>query len=169
MRKAAIAAMLLLTLSACASEQGLHRFDAGRTGPDEFTVLPSRPLEMPASFAALPPPSPGRTNLADPNPLGDAIAALGGSQAAGFAGGVPARDIALVTAAGRNGVDPAIRATLAQEDADFRRRALLAASFNILGRDRYFQAYARQALDAFAELIRFRNLGVQVPSAPPAE
>jgi len=159
----------LLAVSACAPERGLHRFDAGRAGPDEFTVLPSRPLELPASFAALPVPTPGEANLSDPNPLGDAIAALGGSQAAGFAGGVPAGDLALVTATARYGIDPAIRATLAQEDAALRRRAQLAGSFNILGRDRYFQAYARQALDAFTELTRFRNLGVQVPSAPPAD
>jgi len=113
-------------------------------------------------------PSPGGRNLTDPNPTGDAIAALGGSQAAGFAGGIPASDMALLGAAGRYGTDPAIRATLAGEDAAFRRRALFANAFNILGRDRYFQAYARQALDAYAELLRFRNLGVGVPSAPPA-
>ncbi len=154
MRKAVLTAMLLLGLAAC--NRG------GKVGPDEFTVLPTRPIEFPTDYSALPPPTPGGFNLTDPNPTGDAIAALGGIQTS--AGGIPASDSALVAAAARNGTDPAIRATLAAEDAGLLRRATRGAGEN---RRRYLRAYAGQALDAYAELLRFRNAGVQVPSAPP--
>ena len=70
-----------------------------------------------------------------------------------------------MTAASRNGTDPSIRATLAEEDATFRTRRSRLGLFS--GPERYFRAYAGQALDAYAELARFRNLGVAVPSAPP--
>ena len=156
MRRAVFAAMLLLGVAAC--NRG------GKVGPDEFSVLPTRPLELPDSLAALPAPTPGGINLTDPNPTGDAIAALGGVQFA--AGGIPAGDAALVAQASRNGTDPAIRLTLAQEDARLRGRAQRGEAQN---RARYLRVYAGQALDAYAELLRFRNLGVQVPSAPPAE
>ena len=154
MRKPILTVMLLLSLAAC--NRG------GRAGPDEFSVLPTRPIEFPENFSALPPPTPGGMNLTDPNPTGDAIAALGGTQT--NAGGIPATDSALVAAVSRNGTDPAIRQTLAAEDAGLLRRATRGAGEN---RARYLAAYAGQALDAYAELLRFRNTGVQVPSAPP--
>jgi len=167
MRKVILALLVAGPLAACSGgDRGLHRFGADATGPDEFSVMPMRPLQMPETFA-LADPTPGGSNRADPNPVGDAIATLGGSQAAGNAGGVPASDVALVAVAGRAGIDPAIRATLAAEDAAFRRRASVINALNWAGRDRYFRAYAGQALDAYAELARFRALGVAVPSAPP--
>jgi hypothetical protein len=76
-----------------------------------------------------------------------------------------ASDSALVTAASRNGVDPAIRRTLASgmQCSDTRQSRL----GSIRGRDRYFSVYARQALDAYSELQRFRNAGVATPSGAP--
>lgn len=139
--------------------------DSGE-GPDEFSVLPAMPLQAPASLT-LPAPTPGGVNLADPDPLGDAIRALRGNPGAASAGGIPARDAALVAHVSRNGVVPDIRAKLAEEDAAFRDRARLARSFDILGQDQYFPAYRRWALDAYAELERFRMAGIEVPSAPP--
>jgi hypothetical protein len=156
----------MLMLTACGGRSGLHDLGSVGQGPDEFSVLPTRPLEIPQSLSALPAPTPGGSNLTDPNPIGDAMAALGGRQDS-LTGGIPASDAALVTRASRYGVDPAIRADLAAEDAAFRRRKAAGNAFNWFGRDRYFSAYASQSLDAYAELLRFRNLGVQVPSAPP--
>jgi hypothetical protein len=156
---------VLLGLAACSGGRTLHQLDEGLIGPDEFRVLPTLPLAMPETLA-LPVPTPGGTNRTDRNPNAEAIAALGGQPSAAFAGGIPTRDAALVSAAGRNGVDPAIRQTLATEDAAFRQRSLTLSPF---GGDRYFRAYARQALDAYAELERFRALGIAVPTAPPLE
>ena len=159
----AVLAILLTGLAGCASG-GLHQLDHGLAGPDEFSVLPGDPLVIP-QVATLPPPTPGGTNLADPQPNAAAVAALGGNPSAMNAGGVPASDAALVAAASREGVDPSIRRTLAQEDAAFRSRAAAIGSF---GRARYFRAYRGMALDAYAELERFRDAGAAVPSAPPA-
>lgn len=156
-------AAALLLLAACAGNGQLHRLNSGATGPDEFSVIPMRPLAVPASLT-LPPPTPGGANLADPNPLGDGLAALGGTPGAGAAG-----DAALMTRVARYGTDPAIRSTLAVEDAELRGRAMRLTGFNLLGRDRYFPAYARMALDAWAELARFRAAGVPTPSAPPQD
>jgi len=161
MRGAMLAGLAVLSLAACAGERRLHNLDAGLTGPDEFSVLPVLPLDIPATLD-LPPPNPGGVNRADRNPLGDGLAALGGTAGAGVAG-----DPALLAAIG--GAPADIRATVATEDAAFRRSAGALSGPNLFGRDRYFPAYARQALDAWAELLRFRNLGVQVPSAPPGQ
>jgi len=154
-----LAGLAALALAACSGDRRLHNLDEGLTGPDEFSVLPVLPLEIPATLD-LPPPTPGGVNRTDRNPLGEGLAALGGTPGAGVAG-----DPALLAAVG--GATADIRATLAAEDAAFRRRAGALAGPNLFGRDRYFRAYAGQALDAGAELSRFRNLGVQVPSAPP--
>lgn len=162
-----LAAGALAALAGCgAGGDGLRNLDTELAGPDEFSVLPGRPLTMPDS-RALPPPTPGGTNRTDQTPLADAIAALGGNPAAARAGGIPAQDAALVAFAARAGTDPAIRQTLAREDAAFRSRASSGPSFNILGKDRYYPAYARFALDAYAELERLRAAGIDVPTAPP--
>lgn len=164
MRRMILGLAAFAALTACGGGQGLRTLDGGTAGPDEFSVLPSRPLVMPLTNA-LPEPTPGGTNPADPNPTGQAIAALGGVPAAASAGGIPATDAALVAQAGRFGVSPDIRSTLAAEDAAFRGRR---SAFSFLGGDRYFRAYAAQALDAYAALDRFRAAGVTTPSAPPA-
>lgn len=158
--------LALAGLAACgAGGDGLRNLDTELAGPDEFSVLPSRPITIPDTLA-LPPPTPGGANRTDQNPAAEAIAALGGNPAAARAGGIPAQDAALVAFAGRAGTDPAIRQTLAREDAAFRARAG-GLSFNILGKDRYYPAYARFALDAYAELARLRAAGIDVPTAPP--
>jgi len=161
MRKAMLAGLALLMLGACAGDRRLHDLDRGLDGPDEFSVLPSLPLEIPASLV-LPSPDPGGVNRVDRNPIGEGLLALGGSPAGGVAG-----DQALLSAVAADGVTSGIRSLLAQEDAAFRGRAGLAAGWNPFGRDRYFRSYAGQALDASSEIARWRNLGAQVPSAPP--
>ena len=146
---------------------GLGACSAGVSeGPDEFGVVPTLPLEQPASYSELPTPTPGGANLADERPNANAVAALGGRISSG---GVPQSDAAVVTFASRYGVDPAIRSELFQADEAFRgRRGRLRIIGIGGGRNRYFGAYAPQTLDAYAELERFRAAGVNVPSAPPA-
>lgn len=161
-----VCTFLMLSLAACAGgDRGLRDLRASGGGPDEFRVLPVNPLVLPSDITNLPTPTPGGTNITDPTPNADAVAILGGNPNALVPNGSPASDGALITAAARNGVDPAIRQTLATEDAAFRNRQSRFGFFR--GRDRYFQAYARQALDAYSELQRFRNAGVATPTAPP--
>lgn len=164
MHKLMIAGIAMLALTACGGSKGLHELRVG-SGPDEFLVQPASPLELPADLSVLPTPTPGGTNITDANPVGDAIAALGGRENARRAGGIPAGDTALVTQARRYGVTPNIRAELAEADAKFRKRRT--GFLGLFSRDGYFRAYANQALDAYAELTRFRNAGVQTPTAPP--
>lgn len=133
-------------------------------GPDEFSVVPQSPLEQPASYSDLPDPVPGGTNLADLRPNAEAIAALGGRTQSG---GIPASDTALVTHASRFGVDPAIRAVLFSEDERFQSRIFRRGIFGGQREGRYFRTYRSQALDAYAELARFRSVGINVPTAPP--
>jgi len=155
-----------LALTACSSGGGLRDLRTDTGGPDEFSVIPGAPLQLPETLT-LPAPTPGGKNRTDANPTGDAIAALGGSQAASFAGGIPASDQALVAHASRNGMQADIRSVLASEDASFRARRARLNTFNWLGNDQYFRAYARQALDAYATLDQFRAAGIQTPTAPP--
>lgn len=156
----------VLGLTACGSQGGLRDMRNPSGGPDEFSVVPGAPLELPETLA-LPTPTPGGQNRTDATPNADAIAALGGSPASAFAGGIPAQDQVLVAHAGRNGIEGDIRGVLASEDAAFRARRSRLGAFNFLGRDQYFRAYARQKLDAYGELARFRAAGVQTPTAPP--
>ena len=168
MRAITLTCLAITLLAACGNtDRPLRDLSIAGGGPDAFAVIPQEPLQLPDQ-SALPPPTPGQSNLADPRPNADAIAALGGSAAAQIAGGVPSSDNALVAQTGRYGVDPMIRGTLAAEDKARLDRARRTNIFNPLGRDRYFSAYAGQALDADAELARLRNLGIAVPVAPAA-
>lgn len=160
-----IMAVMVFGLSAC-GEPSLRELLPPGDGPDEFSIVPTRPLQQPESYSALPQPTPGGANRTDQAPERDAIAALGG-QATSPVAPVPGADAAIVNYASRSGRDPGIRAKLAQEDEAFRKRQARFAQIRIVPEDRYDEAYRRQALDAYATAEAFRRAGVPVPSAPP--
>lgn len=161
--------IVALALSGCANK-GLRDLRSTSEGPDEFMIVPSKPLETPGDYAFLPAPTPGGSNRVDQNPQADAIAAIGGRPSAlDPNAGIPAADGALVTAASRNGVDPDVRQTLASADADFRKRQSRLSSFKLFRVDRYNQAYKKQALDPFSTAQRYRNAGVATPAYPPVD
>ena len=159
----AILMIAALSLAACGrKEPRLMNITANRQGPDEFAILPNKPLQDPPDYNTLPPPRLGAPNLADPTPRADAVAVLGGRPGAGTAA-----DKALMARATRYGLQPDIRRTLAAEDLEWRRRhkgRILERWFNV---NRYYRAYEAQSLDQYRELQRFRRLGVYTPSAPP--
>ncbi|WP_240789522.1 DUF3035 domain-containing protein [Pseudooceanicola onchidii] len=169
--------LILLTctaLSACGGlspdpdkEFALHKVRNTSNGPDEFTVLPTRPLETPPSFVELPQPTPGGANRTDMTPKADAVAALGGRREAVEDRGVGAADGALVTAAARRGIDPNIRADLAETDENFRYRRWLASRLRIFGSDEYYRAYDKQTLDRRETQELWRRAGAPTPSSPP--
>ncbi|WP_264211970.1 DUF3035 domain-containing protein [Leisingera thetidis] len=151
-------------------QKGLRLIQKPGTGPDEFLVLPTKPLAAPENYGSLPTPTPGGGNLTDPNPQAEAVAALGGKPGALVpSGGVPAGDAALVTASSRYGVEPGVRETVAQEDANFRHRNRRVGRIKLFPVDRYEQLYRKQTLDPHAANEQFRRTGVATPSAPPAE
>ena len=166
MRALSFSVLALILVTACGNtDRPLRDLRSAGGGPDEFKVIPLGPLEIPQT-RDLPTPTPGGTNRTEPSPNADAIRALGGSPSAQIAGGIPSGDAALVAQTNRYGVDPNIRSVLAAEDEATLERARRLNIVNPLGRDRYFPAYSRYALDAPAELARLGNLGVLVPQVP---
>ncbi|EPX79711.1 DUF3035 domain-containing protein [Salipiger mucosus] len=148
-------------------ETSLRNLRNNRATPEEFSIVPNKPLQQPESYAQLPAPRPGGANRTDQTPLGDAVGALGGNPAALRPGtGVPQGDVALVSRVSRYGRDGNIRATLAEEDYDFRRRKSI-LNWKLFPDDEYNRAYRRQRLDADDALRWFRARGVRTPSAPP--
>ncbi|MEY8839123.1 DUF3035 domain-containing protein, partial [Cribrihabitans sp. XS_ASV171] len=122
----------------------------------------------PQDYSFLPAPTPGGSNLTDPNPQGDAVDALGGRRDALVPGqGVPSSEAALVRAASRNGVAPGTRQQLAVEDAEFRKRQARLTRFRLFPVDRYEQAYRRQSIDPYNQGEQFRRRGYNTSSNPP--
>ncbi|MEM8980962.1 MAG: DUF3035 domain-containing protein [Pseudomonadota bacterium] len=166
-QKAIWVGLIALALAGC--ERGspeLMNVRSNTGGPDEFTILPSKPLETPTTFAELPEPTPGGSNRTDQRPLSDAVAALGGNPGRLATDGA-SPDTALLAQTDRFGRETGIRSELAQRDAEFRQRnrgLFLERAFNLTV---YYQAYRRQSLDRYAELERLRKLGIKTPSAPP--
>jgi len=169
-RRPALALLaLVLALAACArGAPDLIRLDRGQQSPDEFSVLPSKPLEIPADLGALPPPAPvGSGSRTTPTPQADAVAALGGAPAR-LAPDGQSPDGALVAAASRYGRDAEVRATLAAEDLAFRERNRGRVLERVFRQSTYYRAYDGFALDRQAETERFRAAGRRTPAAPPA-
>lgn len=161
--RTAILAGALAALAACSPENPqLFSLGSDDGGPDEFAILPTKPLQLPEDLAALPPPVPEGTNLADPTPNADAVAALGGRGGAGATG-----DRGLVAYVSRYGVSPDIRSDLAAADLAFRQERPGRPLERLFSVTTYYRAYAGQSLDQHAELRRFRAAGVPTPAAPP--
>lgn len=163
----AAAGTAMLLLAACSGDKVPQLMNVRQTtdGPDEFTILPPKPLEMPEDLAALPEPTPGGANLTDPQPFDDAIVALGGNP--NKSGTIPAADSALYAAAARKGTTAGIRETLAAEDLEWRRKNDGRLLERILDVNVYYKAYRDMSLDQQAELLRWRKVGAKTPSAPP--
>ena len=163
----AVATASLLAVAACASKTppNLMNAHSESDGPDEFSILPPKPLAMPEDLAALPPPTPGGENRTDQHPEADAITALGGKPPA--TGKVYSSDAGLYNYAQSLGIQPDIRQVLATEDYDFRRQHNGRVLERMAGINVYFKAYRQYALDQYAELLRWRRVGVKTPSSPP--
>lgn len=162
--------VLAMAVSACGSRDGdirLSRIKNTGNGPEEFNIVPGKPLQAPESYSALPAPTPGGNNITDPTPRADGVAALGGNPAALANTGIGRGDGGLVNYANRFGVVPGIRQTLAREDVEIRRQRGRVNILNIGRNDDYNLAYKRQWLDSRAEAIRLRRIGVPTPSYPP--
>lgn len=166
MRLIAFALIAVTALAAC-ENRGLRQIEGRGNGPDEFIVVPAKPLEEPESFSALPAPTPGGFNRTDQRPLEDSVAELGGQRGSVNAP-IPGTDGALVNHASRFGREANIRATLAAADAQFRKRQARLTQIRLFKEDTYSQAYRREALKASQVAEQFRRAGIPTPTAPPA-
>ena len=155
--------VIIFLLSACSSDDARLRdlYDVG-TGPEEFAVLPSKPLTIPSNLKNLPVPDLAAGNLADPTPKRDLIETLGGSIDNSIS--IPEKDKNLLKYVSRAGVDANIREELAEEDRKFLRRMGVLTSVKLFRVDRYNQIYRKMTLSAPKELERWRSLGVRTPS-----
>ena len=66
-----VAAVAALALSSCGRSDKvpqLMHIKSQTRSPDEFTILPTKPLTMPDDLAKLPDPTPGGSNITDPTP-----------------------------------------------------------------------------------------------------
>ncbi|GHA59901.1 hypothetical protein GCM10008927_26910 [Amylibacter ulvae] len=158
-----LAGIAVFSLAACSG--------AGKSskGPDEFAVVPTKPLTMPDDLNALPEPRPGALSRVDQEPNKDAVAALGGNGAALDGNLIRSSEQTLLRSAQRYGVDPSIRSTLATEDLKQRKDNPPRVLERLAGYSSTIRAYTKFELDADRELIRLRRLGVRTPTAPPAE
>jgi len=165
-----LGAIILIGLVAVAgcSKTGLRDLRPNGPGPDEFMILPNKPLTAPKDYEVLPAPTPGGANLVDPHPKADAVVALGGKATALTPNGVPTSDGALVSQASRYGVPANTRVALAESDAEFRKRQSRWTRIRLFPVDRYEQAYRREAINPFDQTNRFRRSGFGTPSSRPA-
>ncbi|MBO9445757.1 MULTISPECIES: DUF3035 domain-containing protein [Ruegeria] len=163
-----IFAVTLAFAAAGCSDIGLRHLQAPGPGPDEFSVLPVKPLTQPKDYAFLPAPTPGGGNLTDPNPKAEAVAALGGNAAALNPNtAIPSTDAALVTATSRYGVPANARQVVNAEDAEFRRKQSRLTRLRLFNVDRYSQVYRRETLNPDAQNEAARRAGIETPSSPP--
>ncbi|MCB1390655.1 MAG: DUF3035 domain-containing protein [Rhodobacteraceae bacterium] len=170
LRLCTLATIGLLSVAACSRSGEVPRLmnaAAHSDSPDEFSIVPTQPLQAPPNFQSLPTPTPGGTNLVDPDPRASAVAALGGRVAAERTSGIPSADSGLVSYAGRNGVSSDIRTTLAAEDEEIRRDGRGRILERVFNTNLYRRAYEDQILDPQEELRRWRLRGVRTPAAPP--
>ncbi|MEM9850754.1 MAG: DUF3035 domain-containing protein [Pseudomonadota bacterium] len=159
-------------LSACGNQSGLGRLVNDRAaiendGPDEFAILPTRPLQAPPNYTELPEPELGARNRVDPLPEHDTVAALGGQPDRLDSTRVGPGEGALIAATSRNGSGGNIREVLAEEDAEVRRRNGPRFFERLFGTDTYFRTYDNQTLEARKEAARLRARGVKTPSVSP--
>lgn len=161
----------LLTVAACGSSQenpNLMNIRSSNSTPDEFGILPVKPMEMPKNMAQLPLPTPGGANRTDPTPRADAIAALGGRPGSASAQGqIPGSDAGLVNYTSRFGRQANVRAELAKEDLEFRQNNRGRPFERWANLNTYFDAYEDESLDRYRELQRIRLGGARNVSAPP--
>ncbi len=139
----------------------------GQRTPDEFSILPSKPIEMPKDFAALPPPTPGQANRTDATPMADAVAALGGNPAGIQRDGKTGADGALITQASRYGVDPQVREKLASADLEYRKHNRGRLLERMFGITTYYNAYERDDLNQYGTTENFRRAGKGTSAPPP--
>lgn len=161
---------LVAAVAGCDTSKGVGRFFAGSTsgaGPDEFGIVPNKPLAVPDDLASLPEPQPGARNRTDLLPEHDAVAALGGQPARLDSTVVGSGEGALLAAATRNGSSPEIREVLAKEDAQYREEngpLFLQRLFKV---DTYLQDYEDQSLKARRTNDLLRRSNVKTPTVSP--
>lgn len=166
LRLAVLAGLTVVVIAGCSRRENpeLLQLRSSGDGPDEFSIVPNKPLQTPEDFAYLPPPSAAGSSRADATPQKDVFAALGGSAEVTSS---RSSEAGLLSYTSRFGRSASIREELAASDLDFRRRNDALFLERIANFSKYFDVYAPQSLDQDRELERFRAAGYPTPAAPP--
>ncbi len=173
MRVASVAraiGLLALCVLASGCSRGtpqLMHAQRGQRTPDEFAILPGKPIEIPQDLASLPTPTPGQGNRTDVNPQANAVVALGGNPNSLGTDGQLGADGALIRQATRYGVSPGIRGELAVADLEYRKKNRGRLLERVLNVPTYYSAYEPQELDQHNTLWFFRDRGRSTSAAPP--
>ena len=164
-RAARAAAMIGLAaaLSACGDGGIRGVFGVQLDPPNAFNVLPNKPLRLPTDLAHLPEPTPGAPSPLEARPDQEARAALS-ARRDGASGAPSAGELALLDAAGSEGAEAGIRATLAEESAQFvDDPGPVARAFGF----EPTEGRVQDVLDQSEETRRLREEGKRTPTAPP--
>ncbi|WP_424933767.1 DUF3035 domain-containing protein [Amaricoccus macauensis] len=167
-RKVTYAVLLLplaLLLGGCGNGglAGALRSSGVTSTPDEFLVLPTRPLEMPDDLAALPTPTPGQRSRVEYEPEAIAVAGLTGRESTART----ANGTALLARAGVASNTPQIRQILAEEDVVYQQNHKGRLLEWVFSPDKESLVYRDMILDPGAAYEAMRARGVKVPAAPP--
>ncbi|MDV7141220.1 DUF3035 domain-containing protein [Tropicimonas sp. TH_r6] len=166
--RAGVLLALCVTVAGCERrEPGLMQPQRGQNTPDEFAILPTKPIEIPKDLNALPAPTTGVANRTDVNPQAEAVAALGGNPARIQTDGKLGPDGALIRQTTRYGVDPQIRTDLAVADLEFRKRNRGRLMERLFGLTTYYDAYEREELNQHSTTWLYRSKGRATSAAPP--
>jgi len=169
--KIAMAGIIASFLAGCGDTQSgigkLFASSSKNAGPDEFAILPTKPLEMPEDMANLPEPDLGGPNLVDPKPFHDAVAAMGGRPERLDSDRINGGEGPLLAAATRFGTGQNIREVTAAEDKQFRDNNKPKLFERWFKTNTYLRRYEGQTLAARRELARMRRAGAKTPTAPP--
>jgi len=163
---------VLLAVAGCDSiGDPLEAIGARVPAPDEFQVMPRKPLEMPAT-AQLPEPSLGAPSPLEPNPRAEAMAALFGPAAAAGAGTAApsASERALLSSANAAAGSGDVRVQL---DKDKSRQAVNTPYVpptlgELITGNAARKVDESELLDPEAEALRLQQQGIATPANPNA-
>lgn len=154
-----IAFFALVSLIACSK-------NSNSKGPDEFLVIPTKPLIMPDNYSNIPLPILGMINRVQYEPRKDILRAFGGNPNLSASKKIKSNEIALLRVTTRRGVDQNIRKKLQTEDLALRKSHPLKVLERIAGKSNKSIAYKGSVLDIELELKRLRKLGIPVTTRP---
>ncbi|KAB7614308.1 DUF3035 domain-containing protein [Amylibacter sp. SFDW26] len=133
-------------------------------GPDEFSIIPTKPLEIPEDTVTLPEPTLGSKNRVDLEPDRDAITALGGNPERLDSELIASDEQALIAAASRSGVPGNIRDQIDADAKVIAKKRKPRFFQRWIGHDGRLQTYKSESLDPVLETDRLRRQGVRTPS-----
>ncbi|MCI4664515.1 MAG: DUF3035 domain-containing protein [Neomegalonema sp.] len=130
-------ALALVALVAGCADFNLRReLGVVGKGPDPFTVVRNKPLEIPTDKAKLPAPKPGARSRVEPTPEADARAALIGSPPGTTAAAPSAAEAGLLKRAGAADASDDVRSKLKKDRSEDDERLLDGVLGSILGDDK---------------------------------